>query len=256
MTSTSLRVLGAALVLWLIPQQNAHACSRTGLRSVTNLTTLPLEGTTAPRNTKLWRIAAADESGEFSLESASGVVVVLRRSTIHISGEETVDLEILTPVSLLEAGSWVFSRGGTALSRFTVSDEVDETAPPALSPTISNVEGAYFGAWSCGQAATATLALGAPAELAIAVHEGQAWPATAALGAATGSSLEISSPAEGDQRLVVFHLDLAGHATPSDVVRTSIPAKANGCSVGPILPMGILALVLLRRARGRAPRSA
>lgn len=256
MTSTWLRVLAAALALWLVPMGAAHACSRSGLRSVTNLTTLPLEGTTAPRNTKLWRIAAPDESGEFSLESGGGVAVPLRRSILSISGEETVDLEILTPVSLLAPGAWVFSRAGVALSHFTVSDEVDETPPAPLSPTISSVDGAYFGAWSCGQPATATLVLGAPADLAIAVHEGQAWPVTAALGAASGSSLEIVSPAEGDQHLVVFHLDLAGHATPSDVVRTSVPAKTNGCSVGPIVPMGLLALALLMRARGRAPRIA
>lgn len=137
-----------------------------------NLTTLPLDGATAPRNTKLWQLAAADEVGEFSLVNAQGAAVALRRSTITVSGEETVDLEILTPVSPLEAGAWVFSRGGTVLSRFTASDVVDGTAPLALAPTVSSVEGAYFGSWSCGQPSMATLALGAEAEVAI----GLAWP--------------------------------------------------------------------------------
>jgi hypothetical protein len=246
-TSPLFRVLGAACGLWLVPIQAARACSQTGVRSVTNLTTLPLEGSTAPPNTKLWRIAAPGETGEYSLENGTGVAVALQRSTITISGEEAVDLEMLTPLSLLDAGSWVFSRGATVLSRFTVSGEVDESPPPALSPAITNVEGAYFGAWSCGQPSTLTLALGADAGLAIAVHEGQPWPATAVLGVASGSSLEIASPAEGDQRLVVFQLDLAGNATPSSVVRTSIPVKTNGCSVGAIVPMGLLALALLRR---------
>lgn len=250
MTTLPMRLLGVFLLLSLVPVQRARACSRLAVRSVHDLTTLPLDGTSAPRNTKLWQIAATTETGEFSLVDAQGRAVPLEHTSLPVSGEETVNLEILTPMSLLDPGAFVFSRGATVLSRFTVTAEVDQSPPAALSPTVSQVEGEYFGAYSCGQPSMVTLALGAEAELALAAPEGQAWPLSTSLGAANGSTLQVASPAAGAQRLVVFHVDLAGNATPSEVISTQVPPRTSGCNVaGPAMPLVLVALALARRRR-------
>ncbi len=247
---TTLRILTAAFLLAFIPYQSAQACSRIAATSVRNLTTLPLEGTNAPRNTKLWTIASSTEQGEFSLVDANGVTVALQRSTITVSGEAPVNLEILTPVSLLDPGAFVFSRGATVLSRFTVTNEVDEAAPAALTPTVASVVGEYFGSSSCGNPSLVTLTLADDVALAVAAPEGESWRVTTALGVGSGSALDIAAPAVGAQRFVVFNVDLAGNATPSEVVTTTVPAKTSGCSAaGAALPMALLALTLIRRRR-------
>jgi hypothetical protein len=245
------RIVGVLLLLSLVSAQTARACSRIAARSVQNLTTLPLDGSPVPRNTRLWTIALPTDEGEFVLTDARGGKAVLQRSTILINGEQPVNLEILTPVSLLEPGSWTFTRGTTVLSQFTVLDEVDEVAPASLTPTISNVDGEYFGAYSCGNPALVMLALGAEAEIAIAAMEGESWQVATALGVASGSTLHVTAPAAGDHRMVVFHVDLAGNATASPVVTAKVPAKTSGCSVGPVLPLGLVALALLRRRATR-----
>lgn len=248
--------MGVLLLLSIVSAQTARACSRIAARSVQNFTTLPLDGSPVPRNTRLWTIAVPGDEGEFVLTDARGGKATLLRSTIPINGELSVNLEILTPVSLLEPGSWTFTRGTTVLSQFTVLDEVDEVAPAALIPTVSNVDGEYFGAYSCGNSALVSLALGAEAELAIAATEGESWQVATSLGVATGNTLNITAPAAGDQRMVVFHVDLAGNATASAVVTAKVPAKTSGCSVGPVWPLGLLTLALLRRrATPRGPRA-
>lgn len=249
-TLTPARLLGVLLLLTLVPVQRARACSRIAVRSVRNLSTLPVEGSAAPRNTKLWQIASASEVGEFALVDGRGWAVPLQRSTIAVSGEETMSLEILTPMSLLDPGAWVFSRNGVVLSHFTVTSEVDQIPPAALQATITSTAGEYFGAYSCGQPSMVTLALGAEAELAVAAPEGTAWPLSAALGVARGPTLDIAAPTSGAQRLVVFHLDLAGNATPGEALTATVPLKASGCSVAtPGLPLLLMALALLRRRR-------
>jgi hypothetical protein len=246
---TTLRICVAALLLSLIPLRAAHACSRIAVTSIQNLTTLPLEGSSAPRNTKLWTVAQTNAEGEFSLVDSRSVAVTLQRSTITVSGEQAVNLEILTPVSLLVPGAYVFSRGTTVLSRFTVVDEVDEAAPAALIPTVTSVVGEYFGTSSCGNPSMVSLSLGAEVALAVAAKEGETWQLTNSLGVGSGSTLELAAPAAGAQRLVVFNVDLAGNATPSEVVSVTVPAKTNGCSAVGAWPVGLLALGLLRRRR-------
>lgn len=247
------RIVGVLLLLSLVSVQTARACSRIAARSVVSFTTLPRDGSPVPRNTRLWTIALPGDEGEFALSDVRGGKATLQRSTIPINGEQLVNLEILTPVSLLAPGPWTFTRGTTVLSQFTVLDEVDEVAPAALTPTVSNVDGEYFGAYSCGNSALVTLALGAEAELAIAAAEGESWQVATSVGVATGNTLNVTAPAVGDQRMVVFHVDLAGNATASPVVTAKVPARTSGCSVGPGFPLGLLALTLLRR---RATRTA
>jgi uncharacterized protein (TIGR03382 family) len=243
-------LLGASLVLALVQATPARACSRIAGTSVQALTTLPLDGGTAPRNTKLWQVTSLQDVGEFSLVDAKGASIPLQRSTIPVSGEATVNLEILTPMSLLDPGAFVFSRGGTALSRFTVTSEVDSVAPQRLAPTVTGAVGAYFGAYSCGGPSVLTLALGAEAELAVAVPEGQAWLPTSALGVATGATMVLTGLAEGDQRFVVLHVDVAGNATPGEPMTGKVPAKTSGCSAaGSGFPLGLLVLAVLRRRR-------
>lgn len=241
-------------MLSLMSAPAAWACTRVASQSVQNLSTLPREGSSAPRNTRLWTIALATEEGAFRLVDSRGSAVMLQRSSITVSGEQAVNLEILTPMSLLEPGAWTFSRGGTILSRFTVIDEVDQTAPAALTPAVTNVDGKFFGAYSCGRPALVTVELGGEAELAIAAAEGSTWQVSNAMGVATGSTVQIFSPAEGEHRIVVFHVDLAGNSAVSAAVTATVPAQTSGCSVGPMLPLGILALALLGVRRSRLHR--
>jgi hypothetical protein len=232
----------------------AWACSRVAQGSITGLSALPAEGALAPRNTLVWvqRQAAADAGGpSFTLVDAAGASVQVTESSVAVSGEAATTLAVLRPDALLAANAAYEVRAdGVALTRFTTTADQDLDPPAAPVATVSQAEGGYYGAYSCGSAPLITVRLESEAAIAMLVESSAAsaqLPA-AALAAGPGPDLTAFGVSEGDHALTVVAFDLAGNAATGEALSATVPHQGWGCGAsgfGPVVTAGLLLWVLL-----------
>jgi hypothetical protein len=206
----------------------------------------PARGTSAPRNTKVW-LETSFAPSDFELRDSAGRPVATQAVSIPVAGNFST-LVVLTPTQELAPGSYSVARTGAELTAFTVTNEVDTTAPAALQVTATSDSFApvAFQPRSRGGTST-TLTFDVAPELALVVNKDQSWlPSTAltTVPPAVRSAFVADLPV-GKQELRVFHFDLAGNVTTTDVVVDVPPLR--GCSVAAGWPLALLALALLRR---------
>jgi len=241
MTSTLFRTVGLSLLL----SQLAFAQAGEAAAPRSSEILRPTNNSTAPRNTKLW-FETFDRTAVLTLATAGGVAVPLERTVIALNAQFGGSVIVFKPTTLLEANTvYVVSNPNSSFEagRFTTTSEVDTTPPAALSVTVVSVEREVAKQFS----SRISLSFSAQPEFAVVGEEGQTWQPTIALNTSTTTSADLISLPEGEKRLLVFNVDLAGNATASEVVSATVPPPARGCSVAPVFPLALLGLALLRR---------
>ena len=210
--------------------------------------TFPARGASAPRNTRIW-LETSFAASDFELRDSAGRPVATQVLSIPVTGNFT-SLLVLTPNQELTPGSYSVARAGLELTAFTVTNEVDTTAPRALEVSAASESFAPvpFQPRSGGGTST-TLTFDVEPELALVANKDQVWlPTTALTSVAPMSRVAfMANLPTGKQELRVFHFDLAGNVTTTDVT-VDVPPVA-GCSVAAGWPLGLLVLTLLRRRR-------
>jgi hypothetical protein len=241
MTSTLFRTVGLSLLL----SQLAFAQAGEAAAPRSSEILRPTNNSTAPRNTKLW-FETFDRTAVLTLATAGGVAVPLERTVIALNAQFGGAVVVFKPATMLEANTvYVVSNPNSTFEagRFTTTSEIDTTPPAKLAVAVMGAVGGV------AQQSTSriSLSLGAQPEFAVIGEEGQTWQPTIALNTSTTSTADLFSMPEGEKRLLVFNVDLAGNATPSEVVTATVPPPTRGCSVAPAFPLALLGLVLLRR---------
>lgn len=221
--------------------QQFEAAARVAIEDV-----FPARGTSAPRNTKVW-LETSFTAADFELRDGAGQAVPFTTDTLPVSGNFS-SLIVVTPNQELAPGSYSVSRAGVEISAFTVTNEVDSTPPAALGVTATSESFApvLFQPRSVGGTATTLTFDGVP-ELVLVTRGQQAWLPRGALTTAFRGvkTAFLSNLPEGKQEVRVFHFDLAGNVTQTDVP-VDVP-PVGGCSVGAGWPLALLALALMRR---------
>ena len=194
---------------------------------------VPTEGAVVPRNSKIWVFNAG-----FGIEIFDAQNHRVDVTLMSLKG----GLERLTPVSELVPGKYEIRSGDGQSSRFTVTDEVD-TTPPAVPLAMVNSTNGKVGQWPSTVSVTSPTNHGA---FLVVLDPTQTWNETVILQAsARGNAIVAGLPA-GEARLKVIQVDAAGNASEPVELATTIPAD-RACSVGPALPLSLLALTLLLR---------
>lgn len=210
----------------------------------------PARGASAPRNTKVW-LETSFTASDFELRDGAGRAVDVTAQTLAVSGNFS-SLIVLTPTRELPPGAYSIARNGLELTAFTVTNEVDTTAPGALEVTSASQTYAptLLQPRSVGGNST-TLSWTSASELTLVTKTDQTWVPGSALTTAFGAAHAafVANLPEGKQELRVFHFDLAGNVSQTDVA-VDVPSAA-GCSVGAGWPLGLLAALLMRRRARR-----
>lgn len=216
--------------------------------------TFPARGASAPRNTRVW-LETSFAASDFELRDSTGRPVATQSLSIPVTGNFT-SLLVLTPSQELTPGSYSVARAGLELTAFTVTNDVDTTAPRALEVTATSESFPPVAFQPRSQGGTSTtLTFDVAPELALVVSKDQTWlPSTALTSVAPmAQAAFLANLPTGKQELRVFHFDLAGNVTTTDVT-VDVP-PVGGCSVAAGWPLGLLALTVLRR-RVNARRAA
>jgi len=256
-----LTVLAAAL----LHARASDACTDEGESGLGIYATLPVTGAMAPTNTQIW-VPQAIEWDAPAIDPATVVVtegttpVAVDAHRIVVGGDYERDLWVFTPRVPFKAGSAVIVKVGTEIAtQFLVEDAVD-TQPPAL-PAIRkvDVDGAYFGGFSCGDASRVTVTVvDAGSMLVLAEGSGASLP-DRALAVTDARQLAGIGLPEGDHSLRLLAVDGAGNTTVARVPDFTIPAEQSGCAVtqpsaGSPIVLALLALVGSRRRRHSSAR--
>lgn len=197
----------------------------------------PAAGAVVPRNTKVW---VFDASATVQLFGPLGTEVTVNPTRLN-SG-----LVMLTPVSELVPGRYEIRTGLDAPVVFTVTTEVD-TEPPAVPVTAVSTTGKVG---NIDSTVTVTSPVSSDSFLVV-LAENDIWGRAAVLAASARGAAHLAGVAVGETRFKALSVDAAGNASEAIVVATVPPARA--CSVGPLVPLSMLALLLLRRGRRSAP---
>ena len=242
----------ALLITLFLRAGEARACSRLPSKSVQNFTGLPLEGSLAPRNTRIWSLEP-----NARLVDATGKDVATETTTLSVQGEETVVVTVLRPYVLLEpSATYRLMNGAVTLSSFGTTAVEDREPPARPHATLVGVNGSYFGSMSCGHASSVTVKVDPASDFALMVEGApfEGVPATAlALGVETLTGYTL---AEGAHQPHIIAFDLAGNSTEGDAVQADVPPRASGCSAtgGASSLLSVTFLLWSRRSRAHRPR--
>jgi hypothetical protein len=179
-----------------------------------------------------------------------------------VDGESTQMLLVFTPVGPLPAGAMVsVTVLGELQSSFVVASTDSVTRP--ATPTISgvDVEGAYFGGFSCPIASHVTVTVASNEGLVLLTDVGTSdgLPTYVHAIGSGASALAVDLP-EGEQVLHVTTVDVAGNMSASTPTpEFSVPTEQSGCAAGARssswLCAALIALVLCRRRHHHVDRA-
>lgn len=201
---------------------------------------IPATGAAVGRNAKIWVFDAASSSA-VQLYDSSGAQVTVTTTRVAVPPFQAFDK--LSPDAPLHGGTYEVRDYSGVVSTFAVRDEDDTTPPPQ-----PQVEIAATG--KIGSAVSSVRVTGPTSSDSFLVVMGtpQTWEPPSAFGAGSkGSVIAYDFPA-GPQHFKVIRVDASGNASEPVEVTATVP-KDRACSVAPVLPVSLLALMLLKRRR-------
>ena len=237
----------------------ADACSEEAVSGLSTPVALPVDRSSAPRNTKVWiptRVESFfDEprpmAEDLSLTSG-GSAIAVTTTAIAVDGDlEGATLWVLEPVELLPEGAtievWISDQ---QVSSFEVHSGVDQEAPHRPELEELAVSGEYFGQLFCGERSQAKVTVAEHETLLVMTDRTSSDPfPQSALAVGSGISATAYNLAPGDTELQVFAVDLAGNQSPPLLLPTvRVPPSVTGCTVATTrhrLPLWFLAIAIL-----------
>jgi uncharacterized protein (TIGR03382 family) len=255
-------LLLAALALAQLPASRSDACSYEANSTATIEPVLPVMSSTAPTNTWIWIAPPAYWSGDrvdidtVTVEQNGIRIDVVPHAFVMQDEVGSPGFRLAPQVELTPGATIVVKAGTTVLTQFTVGTGRDDTppAPPVLRRV--DVDGEYFGGFSCPEAATVAVRVAVdPADDEVIVL------GTRASGPFAGALLGMSSHywvggvdfEEGELHLRLFATDLANNTSYTDVPELTVPSRQSGCAATtnstPAWPWIAIAVLALRRRR-------
>lgn len=258
--TTPLRIKGSFALCALVALAHAkpaHACSRDPFVGYSGFAYPVPRDVVAPRNVKIWvpPIDAYSSIAETDVViEANNVVVPATASHVVVDGEAKGTILVFTPDTPLPSGASVtVTVQNQLVSQFTVGTDDDLTAPPTPTVASVDVEGAYFGGFSCPEPSVITVTVGSNDEMLVLTSSATSELPGSVLAMAVGERATAVDLAEGDHALHVLAVDAAGNASASTPVPTfTVPTEQSGCSVGARPSSWALAAIgalLVRRRR-------
>jgi hypothetical protein len=255
-------ILAGVVALAAERASTADACTSEGFSTSANVPILPLDGSVAPTNASIWIPPPAGYfSGDLDVENIvveeDGVAIIVTARRVRVDDDFGHHGVLLDPDNELTPGATIVVRYGDMIgTRFTVGSDRDDTPPEKPALKRVDVEGAYFGAYSCPESARVAIRLDAPPpdELYFLASRTETTVPGVAFGVTSNTWLAGTDLAEGEHEMRVIALDLAGNTSYTDVPTFTVPDEQTGCSAtGPASRawpcFALVALALRRRKR-------
>lgn len=228
--------LACLVAFALVRTEPAHACSTEPEIGYAGFSyPFPATGTTAPRNTKIWVPPQDSDLVETDVVIKAGdVVIATTVSRIVVAGEVDGTVLVLTPNVQLDAGAAItVTVKGQLMSQFTVGADESSSAPSAPVIQRVDVEGAYFGGFSCPEPSHVTVTVASNDGLLVLTKAPATGVPTDPVAMALGTRALAVDLAEGEHALHALAIDAAGNAsTPAPVPVFSVPTEQSGCAAG------------------------
>jgi uncharacterized protein (TIGR03382 family) len=257
-------IVVALIALVPLRARTSDACSSEPVSAAANVPVLPVEGSVAPTNTSIWIPPPINWYDE-DLDPAR-IVVEQNGTPVDVTTHQfLVDDDVdhhglrLEPATELVPGATVVVRAGeTLVTRFTVGTERDDTPPDEPELIRVDVDGGYFGAFSCPEDARVAIRFATPPpsnEVFVLASRGVTSLPDIAFGITANTWLIGTGLAEGEHQMRVLAVDLANNASYADVPTFTVPGEQSGCaataSASRAWPLFALVSLVLRRRRRR-----
>tara|TARA_R110002096_G_scaffold435826_2_gene663657 strand:- start:205598 stop:206410 length:813 start_codon:yes stop_codon:yes gene_type:complete len=253
-------LIASSVLLWR--NSDARACSRDSRIGISLESVLPLDGSAAPPNTKIW----VGEHLEFDYVPAELTGFTLHRdteeltftvSTLNVAGEISRQIWGLDPDENLEHGDVIAVHyQGQPISEFRIEGEELLEAPAAPVLQSLDVSSSYFGAFFCGEPSEAKVTVASAQALVLLFDARRSDPATSALAVGSGFTATAIDLPDGALEMRMAVMDLAGNRSAVvPLPATSVPPEVSGCSMSGAradsFAWYFFAVLLLLRRRSR-----
>jgi hypothetical protein len=229
-------LLACFVAFALVRAEPAHACTTEPEIGYAGFSyPFPTTGTIVPRNTKIWIPPQDSDLVETDVVIKAGdAVIATTVSRIVVAGEIDGTVLVFTPNAPLVAGAAItVTVKGQLMSQFTIG--ADESLSAPSTPVIKrvDVEGAYFGGFSCPVPSHVTVTVASNDGMLVLTTTPVTGVPTNALAMAIGTRAFAVDLAEGEHALQVLAIDAAGNASaPASVPVFSVPTEQSGCAAG------------------------